>query len=71
MGRLEMLEKLIKQGMATRKSSVHSDCIPVFDPKNENTSVHQWLEKIGQIKNVNNWDDITTMYSRLSGMSKS
>ncbi|KAJ8939880.1 hypothetical protein NQ318_023220 [Aromia moschata] len=53
---------------------VSSDCIPEFSPQNTNLNVHQWLMKIDQLKSLNQWDEITTIYhmqSRLVGMAKS
>lgn len=74
--RLEgMLEILIKQGSSeSRRVSLKSDCIPEFDPENENLSAEKWLQKIDQVKSINGWDDVTTIYqvqSRFTGMARS
>ncbi|KAG5862457.1 hypothetical protein JTB14_010479 [Gonioctena quinquepunctata] len=70
-----MLEVLVRQGTQSegRRMSIKSDCIPEFNPENENLSALKWLQKIGQLKDVNGWNDVTTIYhmqSRLSGMSR-
>ncbi|VEN44035.1 unnamed protein product [Callosobruchus maculatus] len=74
--RLEhLLEILVQQGQNKeyRPVSLRSDCIPEFNPENEHLSAAKWLEKVDQIKQINNWDDITTIYqvqTRLTGMAR-
>ncbi|XP_074026188.1 uncharacterized protein [Leptinotarsa decemlineata] len=57
-----------------RSYTIRDDCIPELDPENENLSAGKWLDKIEQLKEVNIWDDVTTIYhmqSRLWGMARS
>lgn len=78
--RVERLEQLLeivaKQGAQTenrRFSLMKSEFIPEFNPENENLSAAKWLEKINQLKAINNWDDITTIYymqTRFAGMAQ-
>lgn len=77
--RIERLEQLIeiiaKNGSQSenRRLSIRSNCISEFDPDNENLSAVKWIEKIDLIKNINNWDDMTTIYhvqSHLAGMAR-
>ena len=54
-------------------STVRGDCIPEFTPENENITATKWVEKIDQIKAINNWDDVAAIYNmqaRLTGMAK-
>ena len=70
--RLEQLSQQSTQ-VDSRRFTIRSDCIPEFDPENEHLSALQWLAKIEQLKSINNWDDITTIYhmqGRLSGMAR-
>lgn len=78
--RIEKLESVIskftKQNaqLENRRMAIKSDCIPEFDPENEHLPAEKWLDKIEQLKVINDWDDVTTIYhmqSRLSGMAKS
>ena len=71
----QLIETLTKAGgqSDSHRLAVRSDCIPEFDPENDNLSASQWVSKIDQIKCVNNWDDVTTVYhmqSRLAGMAR-
>ncbi|KAJ8919081.1 hypothetical protein NQ315_012066 [Exocentrus adspersus] len=53
--------------------AVRSDCIPEFSPGNNNLTAQQWLVKIDQLKAINHWDEIATIYhmqSRLVGVAK-
>lgn len=78
--RIERLEKIIenmsKQQSMTpekRRYTIYSDCIPEFHPENEHLSAIKWLDKIEQLKVINDWDETTTIYnmqSRLSGMAR-
>lgn len=73
------LDELSKQNAVLTQQrevrmTVTSDCIPEFSPDNKTLSSSQWIEKIEQIRQVNNWNDVTTIYhmqSRLTGMAKS
>lgn len=72
-----MVKKLSRRSDDVEKSTrvtIRSDCIPEFYPDNPNLTAIKWLEKIDQLREVNGWDDISTIYhmqSRLSGMAKS
>ncbi|CAH2016886.1 unnamed protein product, partial [Acanthoscelides obtectus] len=70
----QQVENLTKQNSSeSPKLTLRSDCIPEFCPENENLSAAKWLEKIDQLKNINRWDDVTTIYhmqSRLGGMGR-
>lgn len=74
--RLEELARqnaVLSQQRETRMT-VNSDVIPEFSPDSKTLSANQWLQKIEQIKQINNWNDITTVYhmqQRLTGMAKS
>ncbi|KAJ8982440.1 hypothetical protein NQ317_010180 [Molorchus minor] len=75
--RLEnVIEKMERQNTGTEnrfRLTLRSDCIPEFCPENENLTAVKWLEKVDQLKGINGWDDITTIYhmqSRLTGMAK-
>ncbi|KAG5877691.1 hypothetical protein JTB14_003845 [Gonioctena quinquepunctata] len=70
--RLEsMLEVLVRQGTESegRRMSIKSDCIPEFNPENENLSALKWLQKIDQLKDVNGWNYVTTIYHMQSRLS--
>ncbi|KAJ8947637.1 hypothetical protein NQ317_009339 [Molorchus minor] len=48
-----------------------SDCIPEFSPDQRSMTAIQWLRKGEQLKAINEWNDVTTVYhmqSRLTGM---
>ncbi|KAJ8980491.1 hypothetical protein NQ317_000606 [Molorchus minor] len=75
--RLEnVIEKMERQNTGTEnrfRLTLRSDCIPEFCPENENLTAVKWLEKVDQLKGINGWDDITTIYhmqSRLTVMAK-
>ncbi|KAJ8974452.1 hypothetical protein NQ317_014768 [Molorchus minor] len=50
-----------------------SECIPEFYPGNPNMAASKWIEKIEQLKVLNNWDEpavIFHMQNRLTGLAK-
>lgn len=54
--------------------NVRSDYIPEFSPENPNLTASKWLKKIDQLKEINGWVDVATIYhmqSSLAGMAKS
>uniref|UniRef100_A0A6P7H105 Uncharacterized protein LOC114344771 n=1 Tax=Diabrotica virgifera virgifera TaxID=50390 RepID=A0A6P7H105_DIAVI len=58
----------------TTRDTVRSDCIPEFSPDNPNLSASKWLDKVDQLREINGWDDVSTIFhmqSRLVGMAKS
>lgn len=66
--RLErMVEELSQKNAILNKQQevkllVKSDCIPEFAPDNRSLTATQWLDKIEQLKQVNGWNDVTTIY---------
>nr|CAI5869874.1 unnamed protein product [Callosobruchus analis] len=57
-----VIERMGRQNpsVETHRLAVRSDCIPKFCPENENMSVVKWLEKIEELKQLNDWDTLTT-----------
>lgn len=65
--RLEYLvERLIEHGTSSQpgpsKVFIRPECIPKFKPGNPNLSCSKWLDKIEQLREINNWDQRTTIY---------
>lgn len=71
-----LVEKLARKsddGEKSSRVSVRSDCIPEFSPDKPNLTASKWLEKVDQLKEINGWDDVATIYhmqSRLVGNAK-
>nr|CAI5851486.1 unnamed protein product [Callosobruchus analis] len=77
--RIQQLEDLVNQLLQNEsdkhytKLTVNPNCIPEFNPSNENESCARWLDKIDQLAHINQWDEKVVIYhmqSRLAGLAK-
>nr|CAI5852307.1 unnamed protein product [Callosobruchus analis] len=77
--RIQQLEDLVNQLLQNEsdkhytKLTVNPNCIPEFNPSNENESCACWLDKIDQLAHINQWDEKVVIYhmqSRLAGLAK-
>nr|CAH7750533.1 unnamed protein product [Callosobruchus chinensis] len=77
--RIGQLEDLVNQLLQNEsdkhytKLTVNPNCIPEFNPSNENESCARWLDKIDQLAHINQWDDKVVIYhmqNRLAGLAK-
>lgn len=74
-----VVEQLTKRSIDSERSyhqtrvTIKSDCIPEFSPDNRTLTASQWIEKVDQLRQINSWDDVATIYhmqSRLTGNAK-